>query len=229
MLFIVILYLPLPHGQWSFGGWISSFNPGLLCGSRRDKARAGLVCVITAGWLVLLGGRGGCGAVSLSVVCNAGALLSSFLSSIGVPLKGLRGYHVPLKRRGVTGVSSFLRNLRFRKVILPDPSTLIQYWLWGRVSMSWPVVLHRPLFVHWIDTICPFKSGRSVWAVRLYFSMSRALRRDRLFSRFGAGAIHSHMACIMLRGTAQSHQLILNQITQRSFGSQSTCCLCTLQ
>ena len=41
--------------------------------------------------------------------------------------------------------------------------------------MIWPVVLHRPLFVHWIDTICPFKSGRSVWAVRLYFSMSQAL------------------------------------------------------
>ena len=35
--------------------------------------------------------------------------------------------------------------------------------------MIWPVVFHRLLFVHWIDTICPFKSGRSVWAVRLYF------------------------------------------------------------
>ena len=136
---------PSPHGQWS----LSSFNPGLLCGSRRDKARAGFACVITAGWLVLLGGRGGCGAVSLSV-CNAGALLSSFPSSIGVPLEGLR------IGCGVTGVSSFLRNLRFHKVILPDPSTLIRYWLWGRISMTWPVVLHQPLFVHWIDTICPF-------------------------------------------------------------------------
>ena len=86
-------------------------------------ARAGLACVITAGWLVLLGGRGGCGAVSLFVVCNAGALLSSFPFSIGVPLEGLR------IGRGVTGVSSFLRNPRFRKVILPDSSTLIRYWL----------------------------------------------------------------------------------------------------
>ena len=125
---------------------ISSFNPGLLCGSRWDKARAGLACITTAGWLVLLGGRGGCGAVSLSVVCNAGALFSSFPSCIGVPLEGLR------IGCGVTRVSSLLRNLRFRKVILPDLSTLIQYWLWGRVSMTWPVILHRPLFVHGIDT-----------------------------------------------------------------------------
>ena len=113
---------PSPHGQWSLVG-ISSFNPGLLCGSRRDKARAGFACVVTAGWLVLLSGRSGCGAVSLSVVCNAGALLSSFPSSIGVPLEGLR------IGCGVIGVSSFLRNLWFCKVILPDLSTLIRYWL----------------------------------------------------------------------------------------------------
>ena len=30
---------------------------------------------------------------------------------------------------GLPGVSNFLKNLRFRKVILPDPSTLIWYWL----------------------------------------------------------------------------------------------------
>ena len=102
---------------------MSSFNPGLLCGSRWARARAGLVCVVTAGWLVLLVGRGGCGAVSLSVVCDAGALLSPFPSSIGVPLEGLR------IGCGVIGVLSFLGNLRFCKVILPDPSTLIRYWL----------------------------------------------------------------------------------------------------
>ena len=104
-------------------GGISSFNPGLLCGSRQDKVRAGLACVVTVGWLVLFGGRGGCGAFSLSVVCSAGVLLSSSLSSIGVPLEGLR------IGCGVTGALSFLRNLRFCKVILPDPSTLIRYWL----------------------------------------------------------------------------------------------------
>ena len=87
--------------------------------------------------------------------------------------------------------SEFPEESAVRKVILPDPSTLIRYWLWGRVSMIWPVVFHRLLFVDWIDTICHFKSGRSVWAVRLYFSMSRALRWDRLFSRFRAAVIHS--------------------------------------
>ena len=70
-------------------------------------------------------------------------------------------------------------------------SSLIQYWLRGRVSTTWPVVFHRPLFVRCIDTICPFKSGRSVLAMRLHCSMSRTLRRDRLFSRFQAAAIHS--------------------------------------
>ena len=33
-------------------------------------------------------------------------------------------------------VSSFQRNRRFRKVILPDPSTLTWYWWLGRVSMT---------------------------------------------------------------------------------------------
>ena len=73
-----------------FRGVVSSFNPGLLCGSRRDKARAGLDCVITGGWLVLLGGRGACDDIALSVVCNAGALLSSFSSSSGGLFVGLR-------------------------------------------------------------------------------------------------------------------------------------------
>ena len=91
---------PPPMGNGLSGG-ISYFNLGLLSGSRRDKARAGLACVVTVGWLVLLGGRGGCGAVSLSVVCSAGALLSSFPSNIGVPLEGLR------IGCGVTGVSIF--------------------------------------------------------------------------------------------------------------------------
>ena len=132
---------------------VSSFNPG-LCGSRQDKALAGLACVITGSWLVLLGSRGGCDDVPQSVVHNAGALFSSFPSSSSGVLEGLRC--------GVTEASSFLRNLRFRKVILPDSSTLFRYCLWGRVSMTWPVVLYRPLFVRCIDTICPFKSKRSV-------------------------------------------------------------------
>ena len=49
------------------------------------------------------------------------SLLSSFPCSSGGPLVGLT------IRCWVTEVSSFPRNLWFRKVILPDPSTLIQY------------------------------------------------------------------------------------------------------
>ena len=37
---------------------------------------------------------------------------------------------------GIVIVSSFLRNQRFRKVILLDPLTLTWYWLLGRVSMT---------------------------------------------------------------------------------------------
>ena len=61
---------------------------------------------LLAGWYCLVAGV----AVVLfqSVVCNVGALLSSFPFSIGVPLEGLR------IGCGVTGVSSFLGNLRFR-------------------------------------------------------------------------------------------------------------------
>ena len=113
---LLLFYISTPMGNGLSVG-MSSFNPGLLCGSRRNKAQVGLACIVTAGWLVLLGGRCGCGAVSLSMVCNASALLSSFPSSIGVPLERLR------IGCGVTGVSSFLRNLGFRKVILPDLST----------------------------------------------------------------------------------------------------------
>ena len=80
-------------------------------------------CILTGCWLVLFGGRCGCDDVPLSVVCNAGALLSSFPCSSGGPLEGLRiGCRV-------TEALSFLKKLQFRKVILPDPSTLIQYWL----------------------------------------------------------------------------------------------------
>ena len=184
---LLLFYISPPSSRMGSGlsVGVSSFNPGLLCGSRQDKARVGLACVITGGWLVLLGGRGGCDDIPLFVVCNAGALLSSFPSSSGGLLEGLR------IGCGVTEALSFLRNLQFHKVILPDLSTQIRYWLWGRVLMTWPVVFLWPLFVCCIDTICPFKSWCSVWAVRLYCSMSRALYRDRLYSWFWAVAIHS--------------------------------------
>ena len=176
---LLLFYIsPSPIGNGLSAG-VSSFNPILLCGSWWDKARVSLACIIKGGWLVLLGGKGGCDDVPLFVVCNAGALLSSFPCSSDGPLEGLRILC------GVTEALSYLRNMQFRKVIFPDLSTLIRYWLWGRVLTTWPVVFHRPLFMCCIDTICPFKSRHSVWAVQLYCFMSR------LFSWFRAAAIHS--------------------------------------
>ena len=59
---------------------------------------------------------------------------------------------------GIAGTSSFLRNLRFHKVILPGPSILIRkWWLW-RVSMTRPVVFHRWVLWRCIEIICPFWS-----------------------------------------------------------------------
>ena len=99
------IYPPLP--MVFLCGGVSSCNPSLLCGSRWDKTRAGYDNVITGDWLVLLGGRGSCYDVPVSVVCNAGALLSSFPCSSCGPLKGLR-----IGGR-FTEASSFLRNLQF--------------------------------------------------------------------------------------------------------------------
>ena len=36
----------------------------------------------------------------------------------------------------------FLRKQRLLSVILPDPSTLIRYWRFGRAVMTFPVVFH---------------------------------------------------------------------------------------
>ena len=144
VLFVVILYLSLPPSHMGNGlpGGVSSFNPGLLCGSRRDKVRAGLDC-ITGGWLVLLGGRGGCSDVPLSVVCNAGALLTSFSYSSGGPLVGLR------IGCGVTEASSFLRNLRFRKVIDSDPVLVVRV-SFDDLACCIPPTIVRALHRHYV-------------------------------------------------------------------------------
>ena len=115
---------PSPHGQWSFGGGEDVPSVLVCCvgadGIELERALSALS--LLTGWYCSLAG--------VAVVlfhclwfAMRGALLSPFPSSIGVLLEGLR------IGCGVIGVSSFLRNLRFRKVILPDPSTLIRYWL----------------------------------------------------------------------------------------------------
>lgn len=104
---VVILHLlPLQSrvGSGLWGG-MSSFKPGWLCGSSLDNAR-GEFCP--------------CYCRRLSCVwCY---------SSVQCLWHWCRGLGKALGMgTGIVGVSSFLRNRRFRKVILPDPSTLIHY------------------------------------------------------------------------------------------------------
>ena len=69
--------------------------------------------------------------IPVPIVCRTGVL-------------GLRGFGFGVKvlgtalgmGGGVVGVSSFLRNRRFLKVILPDPSTLTRYYWLGSVSTT---------------------------------------------------------------------------------------------
>ena len=95
------------------------------------------------GWLVLLGGRSGCDAVPLTVVCNASALLSLFPSSSGGPLEGLR------IGCGVTEASSFLRNLRFHKVIDSD-LVLVVRESFDNLACCTPPTIVRVLHRHYL-------------------------------------------------------------------------------
>ena len=66
--------------------------------------------------------------IPVSIVCSTGVLglrgVGFGVEVLGVVL-GVWG--------GVVGVSSFLKNWQFLKVILPDPSTLTRYWWLGSV------------------------------------------------------------------------------------------------
>ena len=71
--------------------------------------------------------------IPVPIVCSSGVLgLRGVGFGFGVEVSGaslgMEG--------GVVGVSSFLRNRRFLKVILPDLSTLMRYWWLGSVLMT---------------------------------------------------------------------------------------------
>ena len=105
--------------------------------------------------------------VPLSMVCGTSVLGSWYPSGVGVGVWG----KVLGMRIGITRVSSFLRNLRFCKVILLNPSILIWYCQFGRVSMTQPVVAHQQVLWCCIETICPFWSRHRLCAVQLYHSI----------------------------------------------------------
>ena len=71
--------------------------------------------------------------IPVPIVCSTGVLgLRGVGFGFGVEVSGA----ALGMRDGVVGVSSFLRNRRFLKVILPDPSTLTRYWWLGSVSTT---------------------------------------------------------------------------------------------
>ena len=75
----------------------------------------------------------------------------------------------------------FLKKRWFLSVILPDLSTLIQYWWFGRTVMTFPVVFHWWFSGPCMATVLLFVMGRGCGCVYCTFV---------LFWRFGGGVIH---------------------------------------
>ena len=124
----VILFLSVVH----------VLRPGLLCGSSLERAlrilddrRCVSVCVVCLGMSLLENVRGS--------GCRSGVLLVGVMAA-GVAL-GI-GFGVILNLH-------FFRKWLFLSVILPNPSTLIQYWGFGRSVMTFPVV-----FYWWFSGLC---------------------------------------------------------------------------
>ena len=149
---VIILHLLLPHCTRVMASGGNEFLQAWLvvCTSNLDNAWAVFVCISVGGWVMLFDDGYVDNLVPLSVVCGTGVLSSWYLlwCWYGGGLLGIGS--------GIAGVSCFLRNLQFRKGILPDPSTLIWYWWLGRVSMIWTVVSHQQVLWHCIETVCFF-------------------------------------------------------------------------
>ena len=70
----------------------------------------------------------------------------------------------------------FFRKQQFLSVILPDPSTLIWYWRFGRAAMTFPVVFHWWFSGLCMATVSPVCNGGEVVGVSIlpfyYFAVS---------------------------------------------------------
>ena len=64
----------------------------------------------------------------------------------------------------------FLWIRRFLSVILPDPSTLIRYWQFGRAVMTFLLVFHWWFSGLCMATVSPVCIGRRLWVCLLYLS-----------------------------------------------------------
>ena len=86
---------------------------------------------------------------------DAVGLLGDVVGLLGVVAGQLGGVAGPLGNGKAVAVrvlfsATGLRNRRFLRVTLPEPSTLIRYWRWGSTSTTRPDLSHLPLV--WIIT-----------------------------------------------------------------------------
>ena len=123
-------------GRW---GGISSLFPGRLYGGSQDSA-LGILVLDGSDWVEPWDSRSLCNVMPSFPGFLAGwcGLLISVIVGSGDGGKAL-GMGV-----SIMGVLSFLRNLRFCRVILPDPAIL--YWQLGSVSTIRPAMSHWWLF-----------------------------------------------------------------------------------
>ena len=181
-------FISLSPSRKHSGRWcrINSLFPGRLYGSSWDSA-LGILVLDGGDWVRPWDSRSLCKVMPLFPVFLAGwcGVLISVIVGSGDGGEAL-GMGV-----SIMGVLSFLRDLRLRRVILPDPATLILYWRLGSVSTIHPAMSHLWLFGFWMETVSLLQSGDKACAVRLYLLMRSALRLDNVLSRFWAAAIHS--------------------------------------
>ena len=136
---------------------------------------------------------GGC--VSVCVVYLGGSLLEDVGGSgcrSGVLIVGVIVAGVALGIGfGAVLILHFLRKRRFLCLILPNPSTFIRYWRFGRAVMTYPVVFHWWFSGLCMATVSPVCGRERLWVCLLYRSTILLFRWWTSSSRRGAAATHS--------------------------------------
>jgi len=126
---------------------------------------------------------------SAGFLCDGGRLGSVSGTGSAGTATGSTGF-IMLCAYGV----SFLRNLLFLSVSLPDPSTLTTYWSWSLSSTTTPVMSHLDGWLptwFWTNTLSPTASLGRALVFLLSLSMLAMERLARAFSLSSASMIHS--------------------------------------
>ena len=176
-------------------------GPGLASTDGVAVGWGGVVCVGGGGgahpsWLGLVrsgqlsglpdGGGGGSSA--------SGGLGLGGLPGLGVSRLRCRRSSLMVCRGGLvcTGMY-FLRNFRFRVVILPEPSTRTTYWSNWRTSITMPVLSHLvgygPVWF-WMRTWLPTARGGSLLVCSVHLSAAFMWRFRRASSLMARVSLH---------------------------------------